>query len=99
MPRPKKKEYDAKKVMRELMATVDEVYLKTREIKATAAELNLAELNLAELKVKKLLITSGAVVYPQTRMIEELRPQGKTEQEIIRITGLLRRRGRGNKIG
>ncbi len=94
MPRPKKKEYDAKKVMRELMATVDEVYLKTREIKATAAELNLAEL-----KVKKLLITSGAVVYPQTRMIEELRPQGKTEQEIIRITGLLRRRGRGNKIG
>ncbi len=94
MPRPKKKEYDAKKVMRELMATVDEVYLKTREIKATAAELNLAEL-----KVKKLLITSGAVVYPQTRMIEELRQQGKTEQEIIRITGLLRRRGRGNKIG
>lgn len=85
MPRPRKKDYDAEKVMRELLGTVDELYGQNRQIKLVANELQLAEL-----KVKKLLITSGAIVYPQTKMLEELRQQGKAVPEIIRITGLSR---------
>ena len=59
------------------MATVDEVYRSTGEIKATATELNLAEL-----KVKKLLISSGSIEYGVTEEIQELIRHGKRMDEI-----------------
>ena len=71
--------------MKRLLQTVDEIFDEKQEIKATAVELNLSEL-----KVKKLLITSGKIVYPQTEEIKTLLCEGKTTEQIQKITGLSR---------
>ena len=83
--RPRKKTYDPKKVMEELLSTVDAVFKEKKEIKATALELGLAEL-----KVRKLLITSGKLHYPITEEIQELKKAGKKMDEIQSILGLSR---------
>lgn len=85
MGRPKKKEYDAETVLKELVETVVELYDDYSQIKAVANELNLAEH-----KVKKLLITGKAVSYPQTEEIQELMKSGKTAAEVCVILGLSR---------
>lgn len=71
--------------MRLFFQTVDEVFDEKQEIKATAVELNLSEL-----KVRKLLITSGKIAYPQTAEIIALLCEGKTTDQIQKITGLSR---------
>ena len=72
LPRPKKKEYDPKIVLGDLIDTAAELYDATGQIKAVAAELNIAEH-----KVKKLLITGKVLSYPQTEEIHELIRAGK----------------------
>jgi len=83
--RPPKKEYDPAAVLQELLDTVDEVYREKQEIKATAAELDLATL-----KVKKLLITSGQLNYQETELIQRLREEGKSLEQIGEILHLSR---------
>lgn len=83
MARPMKKNYDPEVVMKTLIQTVEEVYKEKGRIRTTAAELDLAEH-----KVKKLLITSGALVYPQTEEIQELMKQGLKMEEIQCSLGL-----------
>ena len=83
--RPPKRDYDPEAVMRLLFQTMDEVFDEKQEIKATAMELNLSEL-----KVRKLLITSGKIAYPQTAEITALLREGKTTDQIQKITGLSR---------
>lgn len=83
MPRPKKKEYDADAVLKELIDTAAELYDATGQIKAVAAELNIAEH-----KVKKLLITGKVLSYPQTEQIQELLKSGKTVVEVESIMSL-----------
>lgn len=85
MARPMKKNYDPEVVMKTLIQTVEEVYKEKGRIRTTAAELDLAEH-----KVKKLLITSGALVYPQTEEIQRLIRCGKQMSEIMEETGLSR---------
>ena len=62
--RPPKKDYDLEALMRELIDTAAEIYLKKGEIKATALELTLSPG-----KVKKLLITANILSYPETKQI------------------------------
>lgn len=62
--RPPKKDYDLEALMRELIDTAAEIYLKKGEIKATALELTLPPG-----KVKKLLITANILSYPETKQI------------------------------
>ena len=85
MGRPPKKDYGPETVMKLLLQTVDEIFDEKQEIKAAALELGLSEL-----KVKKLLITSGKLVYPQTAEIKALLREGNTPEQIQRITGLSR---------
>ena len=47
----KRKEYDADKIMKELMAVVTDTYRETGELTLTAAEMSMSSL-----KVRKLLI-------------------------------------------
>lgn len=59
MDRPKKKpEYDAEKIMKELVATVSEPYEETGELKQTAEEFSM----LFALKIRKFLITAGTYI-------------------------------------
>lgn len=81
--RPPKKSYDPDLLMQKLIDTVAEVYQATNEIKATAMELSLPPN-----KVKKLLITSGVLIYPETEQIQSLLWQGKTMEEIQTTTEL-----------
>lgn len=83
MPRPKKKEYDAEAVLKELIDTAADLYDSTGQIKAVAAELNIAEH-----KVKKLLITGRVLSYPQTEQIQELIKAGHTMAEVESIMSL-----------
>lgn len=71
--------------MKLLLQTVDEIFDEKQEIKAAALELGLSEL-----KVRKLLITSGKIVYPRTAEIIALLREGKTTERIQKITGLSR---------
>lgn len=80
--RPPKKEYNQQELTKALTAIVSETYAKTNEIKATAMELKLPPH-----KVKKLLITSGAIVYPETEEIQRLLVAGKTIPEISQYLG------------
>ena len=59
-----KPNYDPEEVLNKILSTVCEAYDETKEIKATAAELDLAPL-----KVKKLLITAGKIGYQQTERL------------------------------
>lgn len=83
MGRPLKKDYDLEAAMTLLLQTVDEIFDEKQEIKATAMELNLSEV-----KVRKLLITSGKIAYLQTTEITALLREGKTTDQIQKITGL-----------
>lgn len=78
-------EYDAQKVLEELIGTVVEVYRQKQEIKATAVELDLEPQ-----KVKKLLITAGELRYAETETILSYKKQGKTMPEIQKIMHLSR---------
>ena len=80
-----KPNYDPEEVLKSIVDTVCEVYDGTKEIKATAAELNLAPL-----KVKKLLITAGKIRYQQTDEIISLQKTGRSMAEIERTLGLSR---------
>lgn len=75
--------YNPDKMLEDLMMRVDEVYDRTGEIKATAEEL---ELN--PIKVKKLLVTSGKLVYAETAQIQRLLAYGKGMAEIQKEMGL-----------
>jgi len=81
----KKPNYDPEEVLNKILSTVCEVYDDTKEIKATAAELDLAPL-----KVKKLLITAGKIKYQQTEDIISLQKSGQSMAEIERTLGLSR---------
>ena len=63
--------------MTELLDAVVEVYMKLREIKATAIELDLPPN-----KVKKLLITAGVINYPETGQIQWLLNAGNSVTEV-----------------
>lgn len=81
--RPPKKDYDEARVMTQLLECVDLCYDSTGEIKATALELGMSTL-----KVKKLLITSGKLVYDETKQIQRLMAYGKKMSEIQNELGL-----------
>lgn len=81
--RPPKKDYDEARVMSQLLECVDLCYDSTGEIKATALELGMSTL-----KVKKLLITSGKLVYDETKQIQRLMAYGKKMSEIQNELGL-----------
>lgn len=81
--RPPISEYDAQKVLQDLIGTVVEVYCQKQEIKATAVELDLEPK-----KVKKLLVTAGELCYPETETILSYKKQGKTMTEIQEIMQL-----------
>ena len=78
-------EYDARKVLEELIGTAVEVYRQKQEIKATAVELDLEPQ-----KVKKLLVTAGELCYPETETILSYKRQGRTMSEIQEIMHLSR---------
>lgn len=80
-----KPNYDPEEVLKKILSTVCEAYDETKEIKATAAELDLAPL-----KVKKLLITAGKIRYQQTEEIQQLQKAGRSMTEIERILSLSR---------
>jgi len=80
-----KPNYNPQEVLNRILSTVCEVFDETKEIKATADELDLAPL-----KVKKLLITAGRIKYQQTEDILKLQAAGRNIDEIIRTTGLSR---------
>lgn len=80
-----KPNYDPEEVLNKIINTVCEAYDETKEIKATAIELDLAPL-----KVKKLLITAGKIKYQQTEDIRKLQATGHSVDEIVRITSLSR---------
>ena len=80
-----KPDYDPEEVLNKILSTVCEVYDETKEIKATAAELDLAPL-----KVKKLLITAGKIRDPQTEEIQRLQNAGCSMDEIERALSLSR---------
>lgn len=81
--RPPKKDYNPQELTEALIAIVSETYAKINEIKATATELKLPPH-----KVKKLLITSGAIVYPETKEIQRLLDTGKTISEVSQYLGM-----------
>lgn len=80
-----KPNYNPEEVLNKILSTVCEAYAETREIKATAEELDLAPL-----KVKKLLITAGKIRYQQTEEIQQLQIAGRSMAEIERILSLSR---------
>lgn len=81
--RPPKKLYDSSVLMQELIDAAIAIYRETGELKATALELGLPPN-----KVKKLLITGGALTYPETERIQKLRLQGKSMEEIQALLNL-----------
>ncbi|KAI4443330.1 hypothetical protein [Schaedlerella arabinosiphila] len=74
---PHKPNYSPEELMAERLDAVVEVYMKLREIKATALELDLPPN-----KVKKLLITAKVLSYPETGEIQRLLNSGKTMAEV-----------------
>lgn len=81
--RPPKKHYDEEKQMAQLLEYVDDCFMQTGEIKATAEELGISSI-----KVKKLLITSGKLEYEETKQIQRLLAYGKKLSEIQQELGL-----------
>lgn len=80
-----KPNYNPEEVLNKILSTVCAAYDDTKEIKATAAELDLAPL-----KVKKLLITAGKIRYQQTEEIQQLQKAGRSMAEIERTLSLSR---------
>ncbi len=84
MARPRvKPEYDAEKIMKELLAAVAEFYAETGELKLTAEEFDMSAL-----KIRKLLITAGAYHNELSDQVNDLYQRGKSLAEIAQITGL-----------
>lgn len=84
MPRLRKNPaYDADRIMKELMAAVAESYEENGELKLTAEEFSMSAL-----KVRKLLITAGVYSSEISDEINMLYSQGKTVEQLQRITGL-----------
>ena len=81
--RPPKKNYDEEKQMAQLLECVDDCFMQTGEIKATAEELGISSI-----KVKKLLITSGKLEYEETKQIQRLLAYGKKLSEVQQELGL-----------
>lgn len=81
--RPPKKHYDEEKQMAQLLEYVDDCFMQTGEIKATAEELGISSI-----KVKKLLITSGKLEYEETKQIQRLLAYGKKLSEVQQELGL-----------
>lgn len=96
MSRQKKNpQYDAERLMKGILEAVGDAYLHplTGRVDSSGyASLNsLAdEFSMTPLKIRKLLITSGLYKCDQSRLVEELRDQGKTLDEIMAHTGLSR---------
>ena len=94
MARPRKNpEYNPDKLTRELLEAVSAAYLSPQ---AGCADRNghallstLAEdFSMTPIKVRKLLVTAGVYKTPASKMVMELKEQGKTLKEIGQITGL-----------
>lgn len=91
MARPQKKpQYDAEKIMKDLMLAVAESYEEMGELKLTAEEFDLSTI-----KVRKLLITaqekglvSGIYTNEIFEEVYELYVEGKKLEQIQQITGL-----------
>ncbi len=75
--------YDPKKVMKELLDTVSEIYHDTGELKLTAEEIGMSAL-----KVRKLLITAGEYESKLADEVGELFREGKSVADIQELTGL-----------
>lgn len=94
MPRPRKKpDYDAGKLMDQLIDEIVNVYLHPQESLSNENErtpLNVLaeEFSLSALKVRKLLVTAGVYDSPICRRVQELYAVGKTVKEIQHLTGL-----------
>ena len=81
MAKPKKKPaYDAKKIMKELMAAVVESYDEIGELKLMAEELSMSTL-----KIRKLLITAGAYSNEISDEVNDLYAAGMNVAEIQQI--------------
>ena len=84
MAKPKKKpDYDAKKIMRDLLEVVAKSYEQTGELKLTAQEFGMSDL-----KIRKLLITAGVYHSEVSDKVNMLYAGGNSLEEIRRITGL-----------
>ena len=84
MARPRVKPiHDAEKIMKELLAAVAEFYVETGELKLTAEEFSMSAL-----KIRKLLITAGVYHNDASDEVNRLFAQGKSPEEIAKITGL-----------
>ncbi len=70
-------------VNRELLTRVDYVYEMTGEIQATAKQLHMSPM-----RVKKLLITSGKLVYEETELIQRMLAYGMKMMDIQSAMGL-----------
>lgn len=81
--RPRKKDYDKERLYKKLLETVDDCFDHTGEIKATSLELGISSI-----KVKKLLITSGKLIYAETEQIQKLLDSGMKMDEIQKKMGL-----------
>ena len=99
MARPRKNpDYDAEKIMNELLDTVVEIYQKTADIADDQGEIKSTadELQLAPHKVRKLLVTAGMrdrkkyYSSPSAAKVQLLHKEGKTINEIMAATGLNR---------
>lgn len=94
MPRPRKKpDYDAGKLMEQLIQEIVDAYLYPQELLSdesgrTPLNVLAEEFSLSSLKVRKLLVTAGVYDTPICRRVQELYAVGKTVKEIQHLTGL-----------
>lgn len=94
MPRPRKKpDYDAKKLMDQLIDEIVNAYLHPQKLLSdengrTPLNVLAEEFSLSALKVRKLLVTAGVYDSPICRKVQELFAAGKAVKEIQHITGL-----------
>ena len=77
MAKPKKKpDYDANKIMKDLLDVVAESYEQTGELKLTAQEFGMSDL-----KIRKLLITAGVYHSEVSDKVNKLYASGKSLEE------------------
>ena len=73
MARPRKNpQYDPEKIIKELLSSVAESYMETKELKRTAEEFSMSTI-----KVRKLLITAGVYSSEQSDEVNDLYARGK----------------------
>ena len=90
MPRKKKKpNYDSNSIIEEYFKAVEDC-LKKRNNSDNSLRSIADEFGISHLKVRKILITTGMYSTEKSRMIKELKEKGKSNIEIMRITGLSR---------